>query len=60
VLTTLGIGTFWLWQAVNRRFRNPSATLLSKRQSYFATLSVECFLVGFCFRTTQAGFARGI
>ncbi|HEY9906013.1 MAG TPA: hypothetical protein V6D18_00230 [Thermosynechococcaceae cyanobacterium] len=59
VLTTLGIGTFWLWQAVNRRFRNPSATLLSKRQSYFATLSVECFLVGFCFRTTQAGIRPG-
>ena len=53
-LVTLGIGTFWIWQAVNRRFRNPTATLFSKRQSYLATASVEIFLVGFFFLENRA------
>jgi hypothetical protein len=44
VFCNLILGTFWLWQAVNRRFRNPSATILSKRQSYSA---MACFQVIF-------------
>lgn len=49
-LITFGVGTYWVWQAVNRRFRNPNATLLSKRQSYLATASFEVWLLGFVVR----------
>jgi len=49
-LLTLGSGTYGLWQAVNRRFRNPDVTLLSKRQSYGMTLCLEVWLIGFVFR----------
>ncbi|XGV95649.1 MAG: hypothetical protein ACAF41_23265 [Leptolyngbya sp. BL-A-14] len=49
-LLALGIATYWLWQAANRRYRNPTATLLSKRQSYAMTLCFEVWLIGFVFR----------
>lgn len=49
-LITFGVGTCWIWQAVNRRFRNPNATLLSKKQSYLATASFEVWILGFVIR----------
>lgn len=52
----LGVGTFWLWQAVNRRFRNPNRTLISKPQSYGLTACVQLFLFGFVLRQTSPGF----
>ncbi|MDX2244411.1 MAG: hypothetical protein NW224_27365 [Leptolyngbyaceae cyanobacterium bins.302] len=50
-ITTLAIATFWNWLAINRRFRNPNQVLLSKRQSYWMTLSFQLFIFGFVFRT---------
>lgn len=50
VVVTFAIATFWLWQSINRRFRNPNQVLLSKRQSYLMTLSFELFIFGFVFR----------
>ncbi|MBW4691444.1 MAG: hypothetical protein KME27_06710 [Lyngbya sp. HA4199-MV5] len=50
VLLTLGTGSYWLWQAMNRRFRNPGVTLLSKSQSYRMTLCFEVWLLGFVIR----------
>lgn len=47
---TLGIATLWNWLAINRRFRNPNRVILSKRQSYWMTLSFELFIFGFVFR----------
>ncbi|MGI0489121.1 hypothetical protein ACN4EK_27230 [Pantanalinema rosaneae CENA516] len=52
----LGVGTFWLWQSVNRRFRNPNRTLISKTQSYGLTACVQLFLFGFVLRQTSPGF----
>jgi hypothetical protein len=46
-VVTLGVATFWFWKAVNRRFRNPSATLISKIQSYWISLSFELWLLGY-------------
>ncbi len=43
---TLGVTTVWIWKAVNRRFRSPNATLLSKRQSYVITASVNFWFLG--------------
>ncbi len=52
-LLMLGAGTYWLWQATNRRFRNPAVTLLSKRQSYYMTLCFEVWLLGFALRDSS-------
>lgn len=46
-LITLSVGTYWIWQAGNRIFRNPSATLLSKGQSYWLVGSLQVWLLGF-------------
>ncbi|HIK10000.1 MAG TPA: hypothetical protein IGS52_07010 [Oscillatoriaceae cyanobacterium M33_DOE_052] len=43
---TFGVASYWTWQALNRRFRNPSATLLSKGQSYWLTASFQIWLLG--------------
>ncbi len=43
---TFGIASYWTWQALNRRFRNPYATLLSKGQSYWVTASFQVWLLG--------------
>jgi len=37
------------WQVLNRRFRDPGTTLLSKKQSYFAVFGLNLFLLGFVF-----------
>ena len=47
VIITLSVATYWIWQAVNRRFRNPNATLLSKTQSYWLVACFEVWLLGF-------------
>ncbi|MBW4497160.1 MAG: hypothetical protein KME26_29710 [Oscillatoria princeps RMCB-10] len=36
VLINVGLWTYGICQALNRRFCNPSATVISKKQSYFA------------------------
>jgi len=46
-IITLSVATYWIWQAVNRRFRNPNATLLSKTQSYWLVACFEVWLLGF-------------
>lgn len=46
-LITLSVGTYWIWQAGNRIFRNSSATLLSKGQSYWLVGSFQVWLLGF-------------
>jgi hypothetical protein len=49
-VVTFGTATYWLWQTVNRRFRIPNTTLLSKRQSYWITACFELWLLGFVFQ----------
>lgn len=49
VVGNLAIATFWIWQAINRRYTYPDRTIISKRQSYFMTLSFEIFCLGFAF-----------
>jgi hypothetical protein len=47
MLITLSVGTYWIWQAANRLLTNPSATVVSKSQSYWLVASVEVWLLGF-------------
>jgi hypothetical protein len=48
-----GLGSLAFWQAINRRFRNPNLTLISKRQSYFMTLGFGLFLLGLVIRIPE-------
>jgi hypothetical protein len=50
-LLTHGLISAWLWQILRRCFRNPQATLLSKRQSYGLTLTFALFMLGFAFHS---------
>ncbi len=55
-LLNYGLWTYWIWQALNRRFGNPNATILSKRQSY---LLAACFAVvnlGFALQSPREGY----
>ncbi|WP_299493515.1 hypothetical protein [Acaryochloris sp. IP29b_bin.137] len=47
-LAHFGLWAWWLWRPLQRRFRNPTVSLLSKPQSYWATA---------CFFTSFLGFA---
>jgi hypothetical protein len=49
-LSALGVGSYWIWQALNRCFHSPGATLLSKRQSYGLVVSFQILMLGFFVR----------
>ena len=39
--------TYWIWQSLSRRFPNPSATIISKRQSYNLVACIQLMMLGF-------------
>jgi len=41
------LGIYWIWQALNRRFCNPSSTLISKKQSYWINACFTGLMLGF-------------
>ena len=43
----LVLGSYWIWQAVNRRYRNPNATVISKKQSYWLVGTSQIYLLLF-------------
>jgi hypothetical protein len=40
-------GTYWMWEGWQRRFPHPSATVLSKRQSYLLVICCQTIILGF-------------
>ncbi len=50
-LLICGTGTYWMWQGWQRRFPNPSATVLSKRQSYLAVICCQSIFLGFALQS---------
>ncbi|MEO0685105.1 MAG: hypothetical protein AAFY76_08695, partial [Cyanobacteria bacterium J06649_11] len=46
-LFNYAVWTYWGWQGLKRCFRNPSATIFSKQQSYSIVAIFEIILVGF-------------
>ena len=42
-----GTGTYWMCQGWQRRFPNPNATVLSKKQSYLAVICCQPMMLGF-------------
>jgi hypothetical protein len=39
--------SYWIWQALERRYLNPNATAISKSQSYLINIGLQLFIVGF-------------
>ena len=50
-LLVCGTGTYWMWQGWQRRFPNPSATVLSKRQSYLLVIGCQVIFLGFALQS---------
>ena len=46
-LLNYGLWTYWIWQSLQRCFRNPNATILSKGQSYLLVACFELVILGF-------------
>ena len=44
---SLLVGNYWMWQGLNRQFKNPNSTLLSKAQSYGVIASLQVWMLGF-------------
>lgn len=47
MVLNFALWTYWMWQGLNRRFPNPSATIFSKRQSYALTACFQVSILGF-------------
>ncbi|MCT7983269.1 hypothetical protein NG796_08185 [Laspinema sp. A4] len=45
-LINCAIWTYWIWQGLHRRFRNPAVTLISKKQSYALVFCVNVLFLG--------------
>jgi hypothetical protein len=41
------IASYWVWQALTRRYLNPTATAISKQQSYLINLCLQLWIGGF-------------
>ena len=41
------VASYWVWEALERRYLNPTATMISKTQSYLMTLSLQLSIAGF-------------
>lgn len=52
-LLNYALWTYWSWQALQRRFPNPSKAILSKRQSYLLVACFEVMAVGFAATTPK-------
>jgi hypothetical protein len=52
-LLNYAVGSYWIWQALKRRFRNPNATLLSKGQSYLFVICSQVIFWGFTLQYTK-------
>ncbi len=53
LLVNYSLWTYWISQALKRRFHNPIATWLSKAQSYWLSVSFITMVLGFVFQIEQ-------
>jgi hypothetical protein len=47
ILLNYCLWSYWIWQGLCRRFPNPSATIISKRQSYNLVACIQLMMLGF-------------
>ncbi|MEG4858156.1 hypothetical protein QUB75_10735 [Microcoleus sp. K1-B6] len=57
-LLICGTGTYWMWQGWQRRFPNPSATVLSKQQSYVLVICCQPIILGFALQSNPSPYAN--
>lgn len=57
-LLICGTGTYWMWQGWQRRFPNPNATVLSKRQSYLLVICCQIIMLGFALQSSPPAYAN--
>jgi hypothetical protein len=63
MLLNYGVWTYWIWQGLKRCFHNPTATLLSKQQSYWLTATFEAVILGFALNpdvTSWRSYSKGL
>jgi hypothetical protein len=41
------VTSYWIWQALERRYLNPNTTAISKSQSYLINIGLQILIVGF-------------
>ena len=41
------VASYWIWQALERRYLNPTATTIGKSQSYLINLCLQIWIAGF-------------
>lgn len=52
-LFNYGLGIYWSWQALQRRFRNPNTAILNKSQSYWLIGCFQLIFWGFTIQNTS-------
>jgi hypothetical protein len=54
-LLIAAVATYWMWQGWQRRFPNPTATVLSKKQSYLLVICYQSIILGFALQSNKYG-----
>lgn len=54
-----GFWSYWLWRGLERRFRNPNASMFSKTQSYALVGATQVFLWGFTLQNHKNVYFKG-
>jgi hypothetical protein len=49
------VASYWVWQALERRYLNPNATIISKSQSYQLNLCWQIWIAGFALTSILQG-----
>jgi hypothetical protein len=52
-LFNYALWSYWIWQGLQRRFHNPSKTILSKGQSYLLVVCLEVMALGFALQISE-------
>ncbi|MCT7983270.1 hypothetical protein NG796_08190 [Laspinema sp. A4] len=58
ILVNCAFLAYWIWQGVYRQFHNPTATILSKKQSYLLVFYWNCFFLICCINVFPFGFTN--
>ena len=53
------VSNYWIWQALERRYLNPTATVVAKFQSYVINLCCQAWIAGFAISAlTATGYSQ--
>ncbi len=52
--------TYWVWQALERRYLNPTATVITKFQSYLFNLCCQVWIAGFAISALSTKESYGV